>query len=291
MRILVLSRNARLYSTRRLTEAGRDRGHTMRVVDYLRCRLETKDLKARVSFQEKPLNDYDGVIPRIGASRTHFGAAVVQHFEAANVYTINTGDAIKRSRDKLRALQILAGAGLATPDTAFSHSSHSIDGLVHAVGGAPVVIKLTEGSRGAGVVLAETHEAAESVITALHMLEGHLLVQQFVKEADGRDVRAFVVGDEVVASMVRIAKAGEFRANLHRGATAEQIELTPREKELSVLAAKAMGLNVAGVDFLQGSDGPLFLEVNSSPGLEGIEHYTGVDVAGAIIDHMERVLS
>lgn len=291
MRILVLSRNARLYSTRRLTEAGRDRGHTMRVVDYLRCRLETKDLKARVSFQEKPLNDYDGVIPRIGASRTHFGAAVVQHFEAANVYTINTGDAIKRSRDKLRALQILAGAGLATPDTAFSHSSHSIDGLVHAVGGAPVVIKLTEGSRGAGVVLAETHEAAESVITALHMLEGHLLVQQFVKEADGRDVRAFVVGDEVVASMVRIAKAGEFRANLHRGATAEQIELTPREKELSVLAAKAMGLNVAGVDFLQGNDGPLFLEVNSSPGLEGIEHYTGVDVAGAIIDHMERVLS
>lgn len=291
MKMLVLSRNARLYSTRRLVEAGRDMGHQMRVVDYLRCRLETINLKPQVSFRESPLNDYHAVIPRIGASRTQFGAAVVQHFEAGNIYTVNTGDAIKRSRDKLRALQILAGAGLAIPDTAFSHSSHSIDGLVNAVGGAPVVIKLTEGSRGAGVVLAETQEAAESVITALHMLEGHLLVQQFVKEADGRDVRAFVVGDEVVASMVRIAKDGEFRANLHRGATAEKIELTQREKDLSVLAAKAMGLNVAGVDFLQGTGGPLFLEVNSSPGLEGIEHYTGVDVAGAIIKHVETALS
>lgn len=291
MRLLVLSRNSRLYSTRRLAEAGRQRGHTMRVVDYLRCRLETQDNQARVVFNNKPLDDYDAVIPRIGASRTHFGAAVVQHFETAGVLPANNADAIKRSRDKLRALQVLVAAGLGIPNTAFGHSSRSIEGLIEAVGGAPVIIKLTEGSRGAGVVLAETQEAAESVITALHMLEGLVLVQSFVKEADGRDIRAFVVGDEVVASMVRIAKDGEFRANLHRGATAESIELSDEEKEMSVRAAQAMGLHVAGVDFLRGNDGPLFLEVNSSPGLEGIEHYTGVDVAGAIIEHTEAMVA
>jgi len=257
------------------------------VVDYLRCRLETKDLHPRVTFRNQSLNDYDAVIPRIGASRTPFGAAVVQQFETAGLLSVNSAESIKRSRDKLRALQVLVAAGLNIPNTAFAHSSQSIEGLVEAVGGPPVVIKLTEGSRGAGVVLAETSEAAESVTTALHMLEGQVLVQHFVKEADGRDIRAFVVGDEVVASMVRIARPGEFRANLHRGATAEAIELTDSEREQSVCAAQAMGLQVAGVDFLRGAAGPLFLEVNSSPGLEGIEHYTKVDVAGAIIDLLE----
>lgn len=288
MQVLILSRDRGLYSTRRLEEAARARQHQTRVVDYLQCRLETHGLIPMVTFRDQQLAGFDAVIPRIGASRTFFGTAVVRHFEAAGVVTINTGDAITRSRDKLRALQLLTLAGLDLPTTAFAHSSRGVAGLVDAVGGAPVVIKLVEGSRGAGVVLAETAEAAESVITALHMLEGHLLVQNFVAEADGRDIRAFVVGDRVVASMMRIAKPGEFRANLHRGATAEAVEITDEEAEMSVRAANAMGLDVAGVDFLRSERGPLFLEVNSSPGLEGIEGYTGVDVADAIIEHMEK---
>jgi len=288
VQVLILSRDRGLYSTRRLEEAAQERHHQTRVVDYLQCRLETHGLVPVVTFRDQELAGFDAVIPRIGASRTFFGAAVVRHFEAAGTVTINTGDAITRSRDKLHALQLLTLAGLDLPTTAFTHSSRGVAGLVEAVGGAPVVIKLVEGSRGAGVVLAETAEAAESVITALHMLEGHLLVQNFVAEADGRDIRAFVVGGRVVASMMRVARPGEFRANLHRGATAEAVEITEEEAEMSVWAANAMGLDIAGVDFLRGDRGPLFLEVNSSPGLEGIEGYTGVDVAGAIIEHMEK---
>lgn len=291
MRILILSRNSRLYSTRRLVEAGRARGHNVRVLDYLRVQLELSTSEgSEVRFHGKNLNDYDAVIPRIGASRTFFGTAVVRQFEAAGTYVLNTAAGIRRSRDKLLASQLLAGAGLALPRTVFAHGSGNIDSMIDAVGGPPVVIKLTEGTQGSGVILAETRDAAESVISAFRILDAQMLVQEFVKEANGADVRAFVVGDEVVAAMMRRARPGEFRANLHRGAIARSIELTPEEREVSIRAAKLMGLNVAGVDFLRGDEGPLLLEVNSSPGLEGIEASTGLDVAEAVIAHIERAV-
>jgi len=291
VRILILSRNSRLYSTRRLVEAGRERGHNVRVLDYLRVQLELSSSGgSEVRFHGKNLDDYDAIIPRIGASRTFFGASVVRQFEAAGTYVLNTAASIRRSRDKLQASQLLAGAGLSLPRTVFAHGSRNIDSMIDAVGGPPVVIKLTEGTQGSGVILAETRDAAESVISAFRILDAQMLVQEFVKEANGADVRAFVVGDQVVAAMMRRARPGEFRANLHRGAIARSIELTPEEREVSIRAAKIMGLNVAGVDFLRGDEGPLLLEVNSSPGLEGIEASTGVDVAEAVIGHIERAV-
>ncbi len=288
MRILILSRNPRLYSTRRLVEAARGRGHHVRVLDYLGLQLELSETGSEVLFQGRSQLDCDAVVPRIGASQTFFGAAVVRQFESAGVYTLNSSVGIRQSRDKLMASQLLSGAGLDMPRTVFSQSGRNVESLVQAVGGPPVVIKLTEGTQGTGVVLAETHDVAESVISAFRMLDAQMLIQEFVAEANGADVRAFVVGGEVVAAMMRRARPGEFRANIHRGAIAKAIELTAHEREVSIRAAKVLGLNVAGVDFLRGQRGPLLLEVNSSPGLEGIEAATSVDVATEIISHIEQ---
>lgn len=289
MRILVLSRNERLYSTRRLVEASQARGHLVRVVDYMGAQLELGPRGSEVCLHGKPLMEFDAVIARIGASRTLFGTAVVRHFEAGGVFTLNSAAGIRRSRDKLLASQLLAGGGLDLPVTVFAHSTRNIDSMLESVGGPPVVIKLTQGTQGTGIILAETRDAAESVISAFRMLDAQMLIQAYVKEANGADIRAFVVGDQVVAAMMRRARPGEFRANLHRGAIAKAVELTSRETEVAIKAARIMGLNVAGVDFLRGERGPLLLEVNSSPGLEGIEMATGVDVGDKVIAHLERI--
>jgi len=229
----------------------------------------------------------NAIIPRIGATYTFYGTAVVRQFEMADVYTPNSSDAISRSRDKLQSLQLLSRAGVALPTTSFAHSTQDIDGLLEVVGGPPVVVKLLEGTQGLGVVLAETRKAAESVITAFRQMDANILVQQFVKEAAGTDIRAFVIGGKVVAAMKRRGAPGEFRSNLHRGGTAEPVKLTPKERATAVRAAKTMGLGIAGVDMLPTEEGPMVLEVNSSPGLEGIEAASGVDVADLIIEHIE----
>ena len=288
MKIAILSRKASLYSTHRLKEAGEKLGHEMWVIDYLRCYMNITSHKPTVIYQKNPLDDVDAVIPRIGASKTFYGAAVVRQFEMMGVFTANESQAISRSRDKLRCLQILARQGIGLPVTGFAHSTKDIEGLIEIVGGSPLVIKLLEGTQGIGVVLAETDQAAKSVIEAFRGLDANILVQEFIKEAGGADIRCFVVGDKVVASMKRQGGAGEFRSNLHRGGTAEKIKLTPEERSTAVRAARAMGLNVAGVDLLRSNHGPVVMEVNSSPGLEGIEKATGVDVAGKIIEFLEK---
>lgn len=287
MKIHVLSRKATLYSTSRLVEAAKARDCEVSVVDYLRCYMNITSNRPAVIYQGKPLQG-DAVIPRIGASNTFYGCAVVRQFEMTNVFSANESQAIARSRDKLRSLQLLSRLGIGVPVTSFAHSTRDIDGVIDIVGGAPLIVKLLEGTQGAGVVLAETRKAAESVISAFRQLNANILVQRFVKEADGADIRAFVVGGQVIASMERKAKAGEFRANLHLGGSARPIDLTPAETETAIAAANALGLGVAGVDILRGSEGPLVIEVNSSPGLEGIEKSTGIDVAGAVIDYVIR---
>jgi len=288
MKIAILSRKATLYSTRRLKEAGEQRGHEMHVVDYLRCYMNITSHKPRVVYQHKPLEGFDAVIPRIGASQTFYGTAVVRQFEMMRVFPANESQAISRSRDKLRCLQLLSRKGIGLPVTGFAHSTKDIDGLLGIVGGAPLVIKLIEGTQGVGVILAENTKAAEAVIEAFRGLHANILVQEFIKESKGADLRALVVGDRVVASMKRQAKEGEFRSNLHRGGTAERIKLTPEERSTATRSAKAMGLNVAGVDMIRSNHGPVVMEVNSSPGLEGIEQATGVDVAGKIIQFLEK---
>lgn len=288
MRIAILSQDASLYSTRRLREAGDERGHHVRVIDYLRCYMNITAHKPQVVYQGKPLEDFDAVIPRIGASKTFYGTAVVRQFEVMGVFTANESQAISRSRDKLRCLQILSREGIGLPVTGFANSTQDIDGLIDIVGGAPLVIKLLEGTQGIGVVLAETHQAAKSVIEAFRGLDANILVQEFIKEAGGMDVRCLLVDGKVVASMKRQGAEGEFRSNLHRGGKADKIKLTPEERSTAVRAAKAMGLRVAGVDMLRSNHGPVVMEVNSSPGLEGIEKATGVDVAGKIIDFLEK---
>ncbi|NEP61310.1 MAG: 30S ribosomal protein S6--L-glutamate ligase [Symploca sp. SIO2G7] len=288
MKIAILSRDASLYSTQRLKEAGEERNHTMRVVDYVRCYMNITSHKPTVIYQGQPLENFDAVIPRIGASKTFYGTAVVRQFEVMGVFTANDSQAIPRSRDKLCCLQILSRAGIGLPVTGFAHSTKDIDGLIDIVGGAPLVIKLLEGTQGIGVVLAETHQAAKSVIEAFRGLDANILVQEFIKEAGGMDIRCFVIESKVVASMKRQGAEGEFRSNLHRGGKAEQIKLTPEERSTAVRAAKAMGLRVAGVDLLRSNHGPVVMEVNSSPGLEGIEKATGVDVAGKIIEFLEK---
>jgi len=286
MKIAILSRSSGLYSTQRLKEAALERGHEIAVVDYLRCYMEISARKPKVLFRGEEVRP-DAVIPRIGATYTFYGAAVVLQFEMAGVFTLNDSQAISRSRDKLRSLQLLSRAGVGLPTTSFAHSTQDIDGLLEVVGGAPIVVKLLEGTQGLGVVLAETRKAAESVISAFRQLDANILVQEYIKEARGADIRAFVVGGKVVAAMKRQAAAGEFRSNLHRGGAAEAIKLTPAERATAVRAAKAMGLNVAGVDMLQSDSGPMVLEVNSSPGLEGIEVASGVDIADAIVEFIE----
>lgn len=288
MKIAILSQDASIYSTKRLKEAGEERGHEMRVVNYLRCYMNITSHKPTVVYNGKPLENFDAIIPRIGASRTFYGTAVVRQFEVMGVFSANESQAISRSRDKLRCLQILAREGIGLPVTGFAHATEDIDGLIETVGGAPVVIKLLEGTQGIGVVLAETKQAARSVIEAFRGLDANILVQEFIKEAGGADIRCFVVGGKVVASMKRQGSEGDFRSNLHRGGKAEKIKLTPEERSTAVRAAKAMGLSVAGVDLLRSHHGPVVMEVNSSPGLEGIEKATEVDVAGKIIDFVDK---
>lgn len=286
MNIGILSRNSSLYSTSRLREAAEERGHEVRIIDYLRCYMNITSAKPKVLYRGEELT-FDAVIPRIGATHTHYGSAVVRQFETMGVFVVNDSQSIDRSRDKLRSLQLLASAGVGMPVTSYAHSTQDIAGLLEIVGGTPVVVKLLEGTQGLGVVLAETKKAAESVITAFRQLDANILVQEFIKESKGADVRAFVIGGRVVAAMKRQAAPGEFRSNLHRGGSAEGIKLTRSERATAVKAARVMGLNVAGVDLLQSERGPLVLEVNSSPGLEGIEAASDIDVASRIIEFIE----
>ena len=286
MKIAILSRSASLYSTARLREAAASRGHEVTVVDYLRCYMDITARRAKVLYRGTEVKPH-AVIPRIGATYTFYGMAVVRQFEAAEVYTINSSESIGRSRDKLSALQLLSRAGVGLPTTSFAHSTQDIDGILDVVGGTPVVVKLLEGTQGVGVVLAETRKAAESVIGAFRQMDANFIVQEYIKESAGSDVRAFVVGGKVIAAMRRTGAPGDFRSNLHRGGSAEAVKLTPKERSTAVRAARTMGLNVAGVDILQSADGPLVLEVNSSPGLEGIEGASGVDIADLIIEYIE----
>ncbi len=288
MKIALLSRNPKLYSTRRLVEAAQNRGHEIRVLDALRCYMNITSQRPSIHYRGESLVGYDSVIPRIGASVTFYGAAVLRQFEMMGVMPLNESVAISRSRDKLRSLQLLARDGIGLPVTGFAHKPDDIQDLMQMVGGAPSVIKLLEGTQGIGVVLAETKKAAESVIEAFMGLKANILVQEFIKEAGGADIRCLVVGGKVVAAMKRQGKEGEFRSNLHRGGTAELVKLTPEERSTAVRASKIMGLNVCGVDILRSNHGPVVMEVNSSPGLEGIENATGKDVAGLIIEFIEK---
>lgn len=287
MNIAILSRNPKLYSTRRLKEAAEEHGHEVHVVDYVRCYMDITSSNPRVMYQGEPLPHYDAIIPRIGASHTFYGTAVVRQFEMMGVFPANESQAISRSRDKLRSLQILSREGIGLPITGFASSTEDTDGVIDLVGGAPLVVKLIEGTQGVGVVLAETKKAGQSVIEAFRGLRADILVQQFIKESGGRDVRCFVVGGKVIAAMERTGAPGEFRSNLHRGGSAEVTKLTAAERSTAIKSAKALGLNVAGVDILRSDRGPLVMEVNSSPGLEGIESSTGIDVAGKIMDFLE----
>lgn len=287
MKIAILSRNPNLYSTRRLLEAAEERGHKARVLDHLKCDIIIEQNNPLIYYKGEKLKDIDAIIPRIGASVTFYGSAVVRQFEMMNVFTTTNSQAIVRSRDKLRSLQLLARAGVGLPKTAFTNYSKEEKNLVEVVGGAPLVIKLLEGTQGLGVVLAETRKAAQSVIEAFHNLKARVIVQEFIKEAKAADIRAFVVNGEVVGAMKRQGKEGEFRSNLHRGGSATVVKLSRTEKSAALKATEAMGLSIAGVDMLQSSRGPLILEVNSSPGLEGIEKATDVNVAGKIIEFIE----
>jgi len=287
MKIGILSRDATLYSTKRLKEAGEARGHEIQVIDYLRCYMNITSFKPSVIYRGEPLH-FDAIIPRIGASHTFYGTAVVRQFEMMGVFSANESQAITRSRDKLRSLQLLARKGIGLPVTSFGNSTKDIEGLINTVGGAPLVVKLLEGTQGLGVVLAETQAAAESVIAAFRGLKANILVQEFIREAEGSDLRAFVIENKVVAAMRRQAQKGEFRSNLHRGATAHKVKLTPEERSTALRAAKTMGLNVAGVDLVRSNHGPVVLEVNSTPGLEGIETTTGKDVSGKIFEFLEK---
>jgi len=288
MKIAILSRNQKLYSTRRLVEAAEAHGHEVKVIDVLRCYMNITSLNPTIHYKGEVLEPFDAVIPRIGASVTFYGTAVLRQFEMMNVYPLNESVAVTRSRDKLRSAQLLARKGVGMPVTGFAHNPDDIQDLLKAVGEAPTVIKLLEGTQGIGVVLAETNKAAESVIQAFMGLKANIMVQEFIKEAGGSDIRCFVVGDKVVAAMKRQGPEGEFRSNLHRGGSASLVRLTPSERATAVRAAKIMGLGVCGVDLLRSNHGPVVMEVNSSPGLEGIEAASGKDVAEIIIKHLEK---
>ena len=288
MRIAILSRNPNLYSTRRLKEAGEQRGHEVDIIDTLHCYMDITSHKPTVRYRGEELPRYDAIIPRIGASITFYGTAVVRQFEMTGTYSINESVAISRSRDKLRSLQLLSRKGIGLPKTGFAHRPDNVEDLIKNVGGAPLVIKLLEGTQGIGVVLAETKKAAESIIEAFMGLNANILVQEFIREAGGSDIRCLVVGGKVIAAMKRQAAEGEFRSNLHRGGTAEIVRLSAEERRTAIDAAKAMGLNMCGVDILRSNRGPVVMEVNSSPGLEGIESATGKDVAGMVYQFLEK---
>ena len=288
MKIGILSRKPELYSTSRLVEAARARDHKVHVIDHLRCYMNITSHNPSIHYMGKQLDGFDAVIPRVGASTTFYGTAVVRQFEMMGVYCINESVAISRSRDKLRSLQLLARKGIGMPVTGFAHSTKFAKDLIDLVGGAPLVVKLVEGTQGIGVVLAETNKAAQSVIQAFRGLKADILVQEFIREAAGSDIRCFVVGERVVASMMRHGAEGEFRSNLHRGGKAARARITPEERSTACRAARIMGLKVCGVDILRSNHGPVVMEVNSSPGLEGIEKTTSVDVAGKIIEYVEK---
>jgi len=296
MKIGILSRNPNLYSTRRLFEAATNRGHEAHIIDHLKCNIEIEQKGPALYYGEDYLTGFDAVIPRIGASVTFFGTAVVRQFEMMNVFTAVNSRGIIHSRDKLRCLQVLSKEGIGLPKTVFTNYSKNVKHVVESAGGAPVVLKLLEGTQGLllegtqglGVVLAENMNAAQSVLEAFNGLKARVIVQEFIKEAKGADIRAFVVDGEVVGAMKRQGKPGEFRSNLHRGGVSEMIELSVEEKYTAIMAAKAVGLGIAGVDLLQSGRGPLVLEVNSSPGLEGIEKTTKKDIADKIIQYIER---
>ena len=288
MKIALLSRNRQLYSTRRLVEAAEQRGHEVRILDVLRCYMNVTSHRPSIHYRGEELEKFDAVIPRIGASVTFYGTSVLRQFEMMGTWPLNESVAISRSRDKLRALQLLSRRGIGLPVTGFANKPDNIQDLIKMVGGAPLVIKLLQGTQGIGVVLAETRKAAESVIESFLGLNASVLVQEYIKEAGGADIRCLVVGDKVVASMKRQAKEGEFRSNIHRGGTASLIKITPEERSTAVRAAQTMGLNVCGVDILRSNHGPVVMEVNSSPGLEGIEKATNRDIAGQIIDFLEK---
>ncbi|MGH1471275.1 MAG: 30S ribosomal protein S6--L-glutamate ligase [Cellvibrionaceae bacterium] len=288
MKIAVLSRNKNLYSTRRLKEAGQERGHQVDIIDTLHCYMDITKSRPTVRYHGEELPYYDAVIPRIGASITFYGTAVVRQFEMMGTFCVNESVAISRSRDKLRSLQLLSRKDVGLPRTGFANRPDNIKDLIKNVGGAPVVIKLLEGTQGIGVVLADTNKAAESIVEAFMGLNANILVQEFIKEAGGADIRCFVVGNKVVAAMKRQGGEGEFRSNLHRGGSASLIRLKKEERATAVKAAQVMGLNVCGVDLLQSNNGPVVMEVNSSPGLEGIEVATEKDVAGMIYEFIEN---
>jgi len=291
MKIAILSRDPKIYSTKRLIEAAEARGHEVRVLDVLRCYMNITSHRPSIHYKGEAIEGIDAVIPRIGASVTFYGTAVLRQFEMMGVYPLNESVAITRSRDKLRAMQLLSRKGIGLPVTGFAHAPDDIEDLIQMIGGAPMVIKLLEGTQGIGVVLAETTQAASSVIEAFMGLRAYILAQEFIKEAKGADIRCFVIGDKVVASMKRQAKKGDFRSNLHRGGTASLIRITPEERSTAIRAAHIIGLNVAGVDILRSNHGPVVMEVNSTPGLEGIEGVTGKDIADMIIDLLERNLA
>jgi ribosomal protein S6--L-glutamate ligase len=288
MKIAILSRNPKLYSTKRLVEAAKLKGHEAVIIDHLKCIIEIEKKKPRIYYNGEYLTDIDAVIPRIGASVTFYGTAVVRQFEMMKVFTAIESQALVRSRDKLRSLQVMSRAGVGMPRTVFTNYTKEVDHVIKSVGGAPLVLKLLEGTQGLGVVLAETRNAATSVIEAFNGLKARVIAQQFIKESKGADIRAFIVDGVVVGAMKRQGKEGEFRSNLHRGGTASIIELSDEEDTTARKAARAMGLGIAGVDMLQSESGPLVLEVNSSPGLEGIEGATGKDIALEIIRYIER---
>ncbi len=288
LNIAILSRNQELYSTKRLLAAGQERGHDITVIDYLKCYMNITSEKPAIHYQGDELPQFDAIIPRIGAKRTFYGASIVRQFETSGTFSINPSLGITRSRDKLRSLQLLSRKGIGMPKTGFASSPSNINDLISLVNGPPLVIKLLEGTQGVGVVLAETKKAAQSVIHAFMGLNANIIVQEFIKESGGADIRCFVVGEKVVASMKRQAEPGEFRSNLHQGGSAEAVKITRAERETAVQAAKSMGLKMAGVDLLRSHRGPLVMEVNSSPGLEGIEKSTGIDIAGLIIDYLAK---
>ena len=288
MRIAILSRNANLYSTNRILKAGEQRGHEMIVIDHQKCVLVIESSKPKIIYKGEELKNIDAIIPRIGASVTFYGAAVVRQFEQMHVFSTVESQALVRSRDKLRSLQLMAKAGIGMPKTAFASSPKDIDNIIKQVGGAPVVIKLLEGTQGIGVILAETHNSAKSVIEAFLGVAVNILVQEFIKEAKGADVCVFIVDGQIVGAMRRQGAEGDFRSNLHRGGKAALIQLSAEEKATAIKAVKKLGLAIGGVDMLQGASGPLVMEVNSSPGLEGIEAATGEDIAGKIIEYVER---
>ena len=288
MKIALMCQNAKLYSHQRLIEAAEERGHTIDVIRTLNCYMNIASRRPEIYFNGESLTGYDAVIPRIGASVTIYGLAVLRQFEMMGVFPLNESVAIGRSRDKLRSMQLLARDGVGLPVTAFAHDARQAGEVVKLAGGAPVVIKLLEGTQGIGVVLADTERSAKSVIEAFRGANVNILAQEFIKESAGTDIRAIVVGGKVVAAMKRTGEAGEFRSNLHRGGSAKLIKISPEERSTAIRAAKSMGLAVCGIDMLRANHGAVVMEVNSSPGLEGVEKATGLDVAGMIIQHLEK---